>query len=152
MSKEKSKLYRKVNTKTFNVRHFFGGDFKNTRNCKRETLEQTKGKMFGKKERGLDYTPLYKFLLSKVGSNWNEIFSEAKARLDKVEPIYRIVALRADVKEDFVRIGESSYFSGLYIDDNNILQLSNSDLKAKNMRPFCTCCTHTFNGKLFGTE
>ena len=80
MNKQKSKLYRKVNTKALNVRHYFGGDFKNTRHSKRETLEQTKGKMFGKKERGLDYTPLFRFLLSKVGCNWDEVFSEAKAR------------------------------------------------------------------------
>lgn len=152
MNKEKSKLFRKVNTKAFNVHHNFGGDFKNTRNSKRETLEQTKGKMFGKKERGLDYTPLYRFLLSKVGSNWDKIFSEAKARLDKVDPIFGMVALKEDEKEDFVRIGESSYFSGLFVDDNKILQLSNPTLKAKDMKPFCTCCTHTFNGKLFGTE
>lgn len=88
MKKEKSKLYRKVNTRAFNVHHNFGGDFNNTRNHKRETLEQTKGKMFGKKERGLDYTPLYRFLLAKVGSNWDEVFSEAKSRLDKTEPIF----------------------------------------------------------------
>jgi hypothetical protein len=152
MNKEKPKLFRKVNTKTFNVHHNYGGDFKNTRNSKKETLEQTKGKMFGKKERGLDYTPLYRFLLSKVGNNWNEVFSEAKSRLDKAEPIFGMVALKDDEKEDFVRIGESSYFSGLYVDEDNILQLSNPNLKAKDMKPFCTCCTHTFNGKLFGTE
>lgn len=152
MNKDKSQLFRKVNTKAYNVRHNFGGDFRNTRNNKKETLEQTKGKMFGKKERGLDYTPLYRFLLSKVGSDWNEVFSEAKSRLDKEEPIYAIVALKEDEKEDFIRTGESSYFSGLYVDDNNILQLSNPNLKARDMKPFCTCCTHTFNGKLFGTE
>ena len=152
MNKEKSKLFRKVNTKTFNVHHDFGGDFKTTRNSKKATLEQTKGKMSGKKERGLDYTPLYRFLLSKVGGNWDEIYSEAKARLDKVDPIYTIVALKEEDREDYVRVGESSYFSGLFVDDRNILQISNPNLNAKDMKPFCTCCTHTFNGKLFGTE
>jgi len=152
MNKEKSKLYRKVNTKTFNVRHNFGSDFSKTRNKKRETLEQTKGKMFGKKERGLDYTPLFKFLLSKVGSNWDEVFSEAKSRLDKSEPIFWMVALHENDKEDFVRMGESSYYSGLYVDENGVLQISNPNLKAIDMKPFCDCCTHTFNGKIFGTE
>jgi hypothetical protein len=47
MNKEKSKLYRKVNTKARGVRRNFGGDFKYSRNKKRETLEQTKGTMFG---------------------------------------------------------------------------------------------------------
>uniref|UniRef100_UPI0040493299 hypothetical protein n=1 Tax=Flavobacterium sp. TaxID=239 RepID=UPI0040493299 len=152
MNKEKDKLFRKVNTKAFNVHHDFGGDFKNTRNSKQETLEQTKGKMSRRKERGLDYTPLYRFLLSKVGANWDDVFSEAKARLDKPEPIFHMVALREHEKEDFIATGESSYFSGLYVDDHGILQLSNPNLKAKDMKPFCNCCTHTFNGKLFGTD
>ncbi|WP_290805630.1 hypothetical protein [Flavobacterium sp.] len=111
MNKEKSKLYRKVNTKAFNVHHDFGGDFKNSRNVKRDTLEQTKGSMFGKKERGLDYTPLYRFLLSKVGEKWDYVYSEAKSRLDKTEPIFHMVALNEDDKEDYFRTGESTYFS-----------------------------------------
>ena len=90
MNREKPKLYRKVNTKAKGVRHDFGGDFKDSRNSKGETFQQAKGTMFGTKERGLDYTPLFKFLLSKVGSNWNEVFSEAKSRLDKQEPIFWI--------------------------------------------------------------
>lgn len=152
MDKEKSKLYRKVNTKAKGVHHKFGGDFKYSRNKKRETLQQTKGTMFDKKERGLDYTPLFRFLLSKVGSNWDKVFSEAKSRLDKSEPIFWMVALNKDEKEDYIRVGESSYFSGLYVDENGILQITNPNLKAINMKPFCSCCTHTFNGKLFGTE
>jgi hypothetical protein len=152
MNREKSKLYRKVNTTIFNVHHDFGGDFSSTRNSKNETLEQTKGKMFGKKQRGLDYTPLYRFLLSKVGYNWDEVFSEAKSRLDDVKPVFGMVALKESEKKDLVGIGESSYFSGLYVDSNSILQLSNPNLKAKDMKPSCNCCTHTFNGKVFGTE
>lgn len=152
MNKEKPKLYRKVNTKTKGVRHDFGGDFKYSRNKKKETLEQTKGKMFGKKERGLDYTPLFRFLLSKVGSDWNEVFSEAKSRLDKTEPIFWMVALQEEDKKDYIRVGESSYFSGLFVDDNGILQIVNPNLNATDMKPFCDCCTHTFNGKLFGAE
>jgi hypothetical protein len=151
MNKAKENLYRKVNTKTHNVHHCFGGNFKNSRHKKRETLEQTKGKMFGKVERGLDYTPLYRFLLSKVGENWDDIFSEAKSRLNKVEPIFHMVALREDEKEDFIATGESTYFSGLYVNENGVLQICNPNLKASDMKPFCQCCTHTFNGKIFGS-
>lgn len=151
MNKEKSKLFRKVNTTTFNVHHNFCGDFKDARH-KKETLELTKGKMSGKKERGLDYTPLYRFLLSKVGSDWDKVFSEAKSRLDKSEPIFWQVALTEQDKKDFIRVGESYYFSGLYVDNIGILQLTNPKLQAKDMKPYCDCCTHTFNGKLFGTE
>lgn len=152
MNKNKPKLYRKVNTKARGVSHNFGADFKDSRNKKRETLELTRGSMFGKKERGLDYTPLFRFLLSKVGFSWDEVFREAKSRLDKCEPIFWIVALNKEDKKEYIGVGESSYFSGLFVDDNGILQISNPNLRAVDMKPFCNCCTHTFNGKLFGTE
>lgn len=152
MDREKPKLYRKVNTKAKGVHHLFGGDFKDTRNSKAESLQQVKGTMFGTKQRGLDYTPLFKFLISKVGSKWDEVFSEAKSRLDREEPIFWIVASQEDEKKGYVRIVESTYFSGLFVDDNGILQLVNPNLKAVDMIPSCNCCTHTFNGKVFGTE
>lgn len=152
MNRDKTPLFRKVNTKARGVRHNFGGDFKNSRNKKRETIEQTKGSMHSKKERGLDYTPLFRFLLSKVGNDWEEVLSEAKSRLDKPEPIYWIVALNEDERKDFVRVGESTYFSGMYIDNDGKLQLTNSELNAKDLAPSCDCCTHTLNGKVFGTK
>lgn len=146
---QKEPLYRKVNTKARNVHHNFGGDFKYSRHKKRETLEQSKGSMHGKKERGLDYTPLFRFLLSKVGSNWDEVFSEAKSRLDKTEPIFWLVTLNQNDKEDVVRIGEASYFSGMYVDDDGNLQLSNQNLQTTDLKHYCECCTHTFNGQVY---
>src|SRR5690606_13255061 len=113
------------------VHHDSAGDFKHTRNSKKETPEQTKGKMSGGKERGLDYTPLYRFLLSKAGCDWDAVYSEAKSRLNQSKPIFDMVALQEDDKEDFIRTGESSYFSGMYVDDDGILQISNPDLQAK---------------------
>ena len=142
-------MYRKVNTKARNVSHDFGGDFKYSRHKKKETLEQSKGTMYGKKERGLDYTPLFRFLLSRVGSNWDEVFSEAKSRLDKTEPIFWLVAINENEKKDFVRVGEATYFSGLYVDANNVLHVSNPNFGAKDMKHYCTCCTHTFNGQVY---
>jgi hypothetical protein len=148
----KEPLFRKVNTKARGVHHNFGGDFKYSRNKKRETPEQIHGKMYGKKERGLDYTPLFRFLLSKVGVEWDSVFSEAKSRLDKTEPIYWIVALDENEKEEYVRIGESTYFSGLYVDKDGILQLTNPTLKPTDLTPLCSCCTHTLNGVIFGKK
>ncbi len=142
----KKPLYRKVNTKARNVRHDFGGDFKYSRHKKKDTAEQIKGTMHGKKERGLDYTPLFRFLLSEVGSEWDEVFNEAKSRLDKTDPIFYLVSLDINDKEDFVRVGETTYFSGMYVDDKGILQLSNPDLKPTDLEHYCNCCTHTFNG------
>lgn len=152
MNRPKGPLYRKVNTKARGVHHNFGGDFKYSRNKKRDTPEQVRGSMHGKKERGLDYTPLFKFLLSKIGEEWNEVFREASARLNKTDPIFWLVAANEGEKEEFVRVGESTYYSGMYIDEEGKLQLVNPELKAKDMRPFCSCCTHTFNGKLFGAD
>jgi hypothetical protein len=146
---QKEPLYRKVNTKARNVYHNFGKDFKHIRNKKQETLEQIKGTMARKKERGLDYTPLFRFLLSKVGKEWNDVYSEAKSRLDKTDPIFWVVALNEDDKKDFVRVGESSYFSGMYIDNDGILQLTNPKLEPSDLIRYCECCTHTFNGIVY---
>ncbi len=54
---------------------------------------------------GLDHTPLYKFLLSKVGQDWDDIYSEAVAWLDKDEPIFRLVALQPEDGERYMRTG-----------------------------------------------
>ena len=150
MNRGKKPLYRKVNTKARGVHHHFGGDYKKSRHKKRDTTDQVKGTMHGKKMRGLDYTPLFRFLLSKVGKDWNEVYSEAKSRLYKADPIFWLVALDKDDRMDCVRVGESTYFSGLFVDSNGILQLSNPDLTSNHLTPLCTCCTHTFNGKVFG--
>lgn len=152
MNKEKKPLYRKVNTRAAGVHHLAGGDFKHARNKKKETREIVKGTMAQAKHRGLDYTPLFQFLISKVGLPWEEVFKEAASRLDKTEPIFWLVATDEDTKQEMVRVGESSYFSGLFVDSSGILQLANPSLQAVDMVPFCTCCTHTFNGKVFGKE
>ena len=108
--------------------------------------------MHGKKQRGLDYTPLYRFLISKVGAQWDEVFSEAKSRLDKTDPIFTLVALHEHEKKAIVRTDESTYFSGLFVDEDGLLSFFNPELTAKDMQPSGTCCTHTFNRKLFRTE
>lgn len=143
---KKKPLFRKVNTVARGVHHNFGGDYRHQRNTKREKSSQaTSGSMHGRKKRGLDYTPLFKFLLSKVGQDWDEVLSEAVSRLDQAEPIFWLVALTEDQKQDVVRLGESTYFSGLYVDDTNRLQMVNPDLGPETMEPACPCCTHTFN-------
>jgi hypothetical protein len=105
--------------------------------------------MHGRKRRGLDYTPLFRFLLSKVGSDWSDVFSEAAARLDRVEPIYWVVARADHERQDCVRVDESTYVSGLYVDENGLLQKVNPHLGVDSLYPRCKCCTHTFNGVPF---
>lgn len=147
---EKSPLYRKVNTTAHGVHHRVGGNFRDER--KKKTTDQAEAQhegMHGRKNRGLDYTPLFRFLLSKVGQEWNSIHSEAVARLDRAEPIFWLVALRQADEKEYVRTGESSYFSGLRVDPNGTLQVVNSKIDAGSLAPLCKCCTHTFNGVRF---
>jgi hypothetical protein len=147
MRNQKEPLYRKVNTTARNVQHNFGGDYRHERNTKAEkNSEATRDGMGKKVNRGLDYTPLYRFLLSKVGKNWTEIHKEAVSRLDREEPIYWMVARDEDDKENYFRSGESSYYSGLFVDENNILQKVDPTMGPEKLFPTCACCTWTFNG------
>lgn len=105
--------------------------------------------MHGKTMRGLDYTPLFRFLISKVGFKWQDIYAEANSRIDKKEPIFWLVALKEEDENAYVRIGESSYFSGLKVDSAGNLQRVNPALDSSSLMPLCKCCTHTFNGVVF---
>lgn len=150
---EKEPLYRKVNTVARGVHHERGSHFRWRRNTKAETTakadEVTRGKMLQGVRRGLDYTPLFRFMLSKVGQDWDGVLSEATSRLDRADPIYWMVALQEEDRKRYFRWGESSYFTGLYVDAENRLQLVDPTLTVDDMEPFCSCCTHTLNGKAF---
>src|SRR5687767_1318054 len=75
MSYERKPLYRKVNTRARGVHHGFGGDFRHERNTKRfKEADATRGSMHASGNRGLDYTPLFRFLLSSVGRNWDDVY------------------------------------------------------------------------------
>lgn len=71
--------------------------------------------MHSKHRQGLDYTPLFRFLLSKVGQDWDAVYSEAVSRLDTPAPIFWMVAEHEADQEAVVRLGENAYFSGLLI-------------------------------------
>jgi len=149
----KAPLYRKVNTRARGVHHHTGGDWRHQRNTKREQRniadEVPRGTMHGTERSGLDYTPLFRFLLSKVGKDWPAVHAEAISRLDREEPIYWLVARTERERKDYVRIGESSYFSGLFVDGDGKLALVAPQLRNEDLTPSCPCCTHTFNGVPF---
>jgi hypothetical protein len=150
MGHEPKPLYRKVNTTARGVIHDSGGDFRHDRNAKAsQKTDAARGTMHGTKRRGLDYTPLFRFLLSSVGKNWEQVYGEAVARLDRKEPIFWLVALRKNDGEPVVRVGESTYFSGLFVDDDHTLQIVDPSITIDTMAPLCACCTHTFNGAPF---
>lgn len=146
----KPPLFRKVNTRARGVHHHFGGDYRHQRNTKTELRSAAvRQGMHGNRRRGLDYTPLFKFLLSKVGQRWDDVYAEAASRLNWPEPIFWLVARHQHEQRDYVRIGEASYYSGLYIDEAGVLQVANPKLGPSSLPPLCACCTHTFNGIRF---
>lgn len=140
----KEPLFRSVNTRTHNVRHDFGGDYRWSR--RREGTLEERGTMHAGQQRGRDYTPLFRFLLSRVGKDWTDVHREAVSRPDREEPIFWIVARTEAEQSSYVRIGERSYYSGLYVDENNRLAVVDPSLSVEQMEPICACCTHTFNG------
>ncbi len=150
MRGDKKPLYRKVNRRTHGLPPGHGGKSKWTRNTKAERCsEATRGGMHPGLRHGRDYTPLFRFLLSKVGSDWTEVHREAVARLDSADPIFWMVALTEGERKAVFRSGESSYFSGLYVDENNTLAIVDPGQSIDDMYPSCPCCTHTFNGERF---
>ncbi|WP_332693165.1 hypothetical protein [Devosia sp.] len=51
-----------------------------------------------------------------------------------------------DLRAETVRVGESSYYSGMYVDVEGLLQMVNPSIGPSSLIPQCKCCTHTFNG------
>lgn len=147
---KKEPLYRKVNTKTRMVRHNSGIDFRHIRNTKEqkeaEDFGVTRYSMISNIKRGLDYTPLFKFLLSKVGKDFVTTHSEALSRIDKEDPIFWLIAKTEDDKQEVVRVDENTYYSGLYVDDNGLIQKVNPEFDDTQRLIYCTCCTFSFNG------
>lgn len=147
---EKKSLFGKVNTRTHGVRHGCGGEARwsrHSKTAKREAVRQSK--MRSGLEHGLDYTPLYRFLLNKVGHSWDALYSEALKRLPKEDPIWYMVAQTNHDQEPFFRSGESSYFSCLFVDDDETLQRVAPNVVNELLWPSCRCCTHSFNGQTF---
>ncbi len=148
MNKEIKPLYRKVNTKARNCHHNKGGDARHDRNTKAGLKRPMKKDV----NRGLDYTPLYMFLLSKVGQDFTAIHKEALSRLDSEDAIYHLVLTPEVIRQGhgkygYVNCGESSRYSALFIDEDNTLQKLMPNLTNEQLYPSCHCCTHTFNGK-----
>ena len=148
--RRKEPLYRKVNTTAHRVHHGRGGDFSDDRNARAtQGDEPVRSPMHGRRQLGLDYTPLFRFLISKVGAPWDGVYSEALARLDRPDPIFWLVARRPNERRRYVLVGESSYYNGLYVDDAGTLQLVDKVVGPSSLVPRCRCCTHTFNGTPF---
>lgn len=122
-----------------------------------------------------DYTPLYKFLLKKDGADWDEVWKECNERLNTIEPVFRMVVninnhgvrcqhhdnwwgnhiLDEDVLFEFEDCkylkyfhdgAAGTYYSTMYVDENNILRICDPDyiVKPKICDPRWA---ETFNGE-----
>ncbi len=160
--KKPKMLYRKVNTRARGVWHNSGGDYRHQRNTKDEKraiadevahgsmhIKDQRGKAGAKTRRGLDYTPLYRFLLSKVGQDWAPVEKEAIARIDDPERLYGMVAVEPGEDEPVFLCCENSYFQRLYVDAAGKLAFLDPNVTIDRMWPTCECCTHTLNGEPF---
>ncbi len=154
---DKKPLYRKVNRTTHGVHRNGGGEHRWHRNTKaeaREIVNEVKARgMRQSAQAGLDYTPLFRFLLSKVGEPWEPVYQEAASRLPdgnrhwgRDDPIFWMVARDKEDWQAVVRLGESSYFSGLCVDAEGRLAKVAPEIGPTDINPACPCCTHTFNG------
>lgn len=148
MNRKKQPLYRRENKRALNHRtNDPGSEFRYERNTKVMDNFEGTHKSIKKTQGGQDYTPLFMFLLSKVGKPWAEVHSEAVSRLDTQEPIFWMVNLETNENtRGTVRIGEASQYSRLTVKDGILVKV---DENAQPYAASCTCCTHSFNGKPF---
>jgi hypothetical protein len=148
MNMAKEPLYRKQNKLARGLRHSdVGGSFRHERNSKAMSRFDGSRLSMGRTKAGYDYTPLFKFLLSRVGRRWDEVFSEAVSRLDRQEPIFWIVDLQFEKgRQAVVRVGENAYYSVLTVVEGVLVV---ADPSASCPTKSCACCTHTINGKVF---
>ncbi|MBR5028611.1 MAG: hypothetical protein IKX51_05255 [Bacteroidales bacterium] len=139
----KKPLYRKVNKITHNGIRYYCQEtdrYRNERNKKNKSLPNQLPIKRKQNRHDNDYAPLYRFLLSRVGCNWDEVWNECISRLDKVEPVLDMVVnvnkkgLAVDTSirypeglpemfHDFRACDDSqTFWSTLYVDSNGILQ------------------------------
>lgn len=137
----KEPLFRRQNKLATNYRGDTGGEFRHERNSKQmKEFEGSRMPMRGK-NRGVDYTPLFRFLQSSEGRLFDEVHSESVSRLDTAEPIFWLVV---DDGSAIVRVSEATYYHAMCVDDEGILRFVD---KSATMEPYCTCCTTTLDGK-----
>lgn len=122
----------------------------------KNTKKGTRRSMCASKH-GRDFTPLYMFLLNCTQKEdivfFDDAYREARQRLDVVDydRIWDIISKHKDLDiiPPVCRIGESTYYSTLYVDLDNVLRVAHPEVTNETLYPYCTCCTHTFNGKPF---
>ena len=139
---EKKPLYRKENKRTHNgwAWYFYPKEryrFERHKNFD-DQIERMSIKKHSMFRTGYDYTPLIRFLHSHVGDVWADIFCECQARLNNITPLTRMVVnvnKRGLVVDNYpceelpkyCEVGEDSYWSTLYVDEEGVLQFVDKD-------------------------
>lgn len=113
----------------------------------RNTKKGIRKSLASKRWDDFDYTPLYNYLLTQIGEDFNVIHSYVQKRVNNINRIYDIIK-PSTYKLSYVRVSENAYYSALYIDEYNTLKKINPNFNIEHMYPFCSCCTHTFNNKI----
>lgn len=136
-------LYRKVNRRCLHCYEDKGGKYKWQRHTKNEKLlydeEITHGKM-KKRANGFatnayDYTPLFKYLLNCIGEDVDVVYHKIHKRIKERYPFDTMVSRKPKEElNDYFRWGECTFFSQLYVDENNKIQKVNPNLS--NMEAF----------------
>lgn len=119
---------------------------RNTKAGVRRSMSKTRSTM-------RDFTPLYQYLLSAVGEDFDMIKSHVYKRLEAQDRdvIWNMVATN-DLQlnpDGIVRLTDNAYYSQLYVDNDNILKVYKPEVTINHLFPHCSCCTHTFNGTKF---
>jgi hypothetical protein len=122
---EKESLYRKRNRPSLSTKYYEKSRLKYRYERAKHNREERS--TIPIKRRGVNpfeccaynYNPLFKFLHSKVGSKWDEVYSECCSRLNYRQPIWWIID-KVKKEKRKVRVGENTYVDNLYI-ENGIL-------------------------------
>lgn len=141
-------LYRKENKVSLSTKYNVskGSEYRYQRHTKVFLNDDRNHKPMNSGKYGYDYTPLFKFLLSKIGSDWDQVYAEAKARLNDPKPIFWMVAVHESERKDFVRLGESTYYSGLFVNEEGKLALVNPGVQTSDLPDPHPGETLSFNG------
>jgi len=107
---KKKWLFDKGKTSGSKKRWSYGGDFANERNTKQfkdiENAPKKSGMKTGKVfDNRLNFSPLRRFLRSKVGKNWNDIYSEMRERIpadiwDVHQPAKFYVSIKVEINSN----------------------------------------------------
>ena len=155
MKKDKKEpLFRKENKSSLKTHYYVkkGGDLRHERHTKKMKNFEGNHQSMKSGKFDYDYTPLFRFLQSKVGKKWDDVYSEAVSRLNDTKPIFWLVKLHKSNsivelgKEDpITRIGENSYWHTLTVNEDGILVYID---KTSTITPSCSCCTTALDGKV----